>query len=192
MPRNKTGFPQPPMTRSRWCNLPSTRQRDPPRRTLSCRYTTPGSKTWVNRTNKVRNFHLILIIMNDGYVLRQFANTEHHLLNPKTTEYDSLLYLNHIQMLYSITGEERINKITLKWRHIDVSVLYKNRGLLTFFQYRLTSQINIIGLQINRPLLPPRSGISSHIWETIDPANTVANMAANTPWQHCQQQANTG
>ena len=39
-----------------------------PRRTLSCRYTTPGSKTWVNRTNKVRNFLLILIIMNDGYV----------------------------------------------------------------------------------------------------------------------------
>ena len=30
-------------------------------------------------------------------------------------------------MPYSITGEERINKITLKWRHIDVSVLYKNR-----------------------------------------------------------------
>ena len=127
MPRNKTGFPQPPMTRSRWCDLPSTRQRDPPRRTLLCRYTTPGSKTWVNRTNKVRNFHLILIIMNDGYVLRQFANTEHHLLNPKTTEYDSLLYLNHIQTLYSITGEERINKIMLKWHHIDVSVLYKNR-----------------------------------------------------------------
>ena len=30
-------------------------------------------------------------------------------------------------MPYSITGEERINKIKLKWRHIDVSVLYKNR-----------------------------------------------------------------
>ena len=72
MPRNTTGFPQPPMTRSLWRHLPSTRQRDPPRRTLSCRYTTLGSKTWVNRTNKVRNFHLILIIMNDGYVLRQF------------------------------------------------------------------------------------------------------------------------
>ena len=72
MPRNTTGFPQPPMTRSRWHHLPSTRQRHPPHRTLSCRYTTPGSKTWVNRTNKVRNFHLILIIMNDGYVLRQF------------------------------------------------------------------------------------------------------------------------
>ena len=43
-----------------------------PCHTLSCRYTTPGSKTWVNRTNRVRNFHLILIIMNDGYVLRQF------------------------------------------------------------------------------------------------------------------------
>ena len=175
MPRHTTGFPQPPMTHSRWRHLPSTRQRDPPRRTLSCRYTTPSSKTWVNRTNKVRNFHLILIIMNDGYVLRQFdvitekvtgANTEHHLLNPKTTEYDSLLYLNHIQTLYSITGEERINKITLKW------------------QYRLTSLISIIGQQINRPLLLPRSGISSYIWETIDPANT--------PWQHCQQQANAG
>ena len=72
MPINTTGFPQPPMTRSRWRDLPSTRQRDPPHRTLSCRYTTPGSKTWVNRTNKVRNFHLIVIIMNDGYVLRQF------------------------------------------------------------------------------------------------------------------------
>ena len=29
------------------------------------------SKTWANRTNKLRNFHLILIIMNDGYVLCQ-------------------------------------------------------------------------------------------------------------------------
>ena len=92
------------------------------------------------------NFHLILIIMNDGYVYVNLtlhydgkshtgANTEHNLLNPKTTEYYSLLYLNHIQMLYSITGEERINKITLKWRHNDVTVLYctKNVSLLTFF-----------------------------------------------------------
>ena len=92
------------------------------------------------------NFHLILIIMNDGYVYVNLAlhydgkshtgaNTEHNLLNPKTTEYYSLLYLNHIQMLYSITGEERINKITLKWRHNDVTVLYctKNVSLLVFF-----------------------------------------------------------
>ena len=94
-----------------------------------------------------------------------------------------------MQTLYSITGEVCINKIMLKWRHIDVIVLYKKcESSHGFFQYRLTTLIIIIDLHINWPLLPPHSGISSHIWETIDPANT----AANTPWQHCQQQANAG
>ena len=65
-----------------------------------------------------------------------------------------ICFINHIQTLYSITGEERINKITLKWRHTDVTVLYKKTWVFSrLFQYRLITLISIIGLHINQAIV---------------------------------------
>ena len=106
---------------------------------------------------------------------------------PKTTDYDSLQHL----IIYKRYIASQENNVITKLRYSDV-ILTSRFCTKTwvfsrfFFQYRLTILINIIDRHISRPLLPPRAGISSHIWETMDPANS----AANTTWQHYEQQAN--